>query len=203
VKERMRTMTERDVEKLSGAAEDPARSDAPPSGLRRAAVAVVALTVFTAVGGLFLWEFLQGGPPVPPSSDRPLPSSLTIRCAGETSITPSRVGLGPSGLQVRVENDARHELVYMRDREHIERSSALDIAGVEHGQHILVVIPPGEWIVGCFSGAFSTSDHPVSDYTGSLTVEDPDGNWPLIQEARTCGASLPTPVSTAGQDTCP
>ena len=183
---------------------DPPSDGGGPDGhslARRAGVIVVALTVSAAGAGLLFAQFASDERRTQPLDGVATSSSVTIDCREPVSVTPTKVRLDRDGVRMVVENAGPADIVYMRDPEKIERSIGFDIPGETSRQEIRPLsISPGEWLVGCFSTPFSTYEHPVEDYGARLIVEDPEGNWPIIQDEQTCGEPLPAPVETAGRE---
>jgi Tol biopolymer transport system component len=185
------------------------RGDSPSDGggpdghplARRAGVIAVALAVSAAGAGLLFAQFASDERRTQPLDGVATSSSVTIDCREPVSVTPTNVRLDRDGVRMVVENAGPADFVYMRDPEKIGRSIGFDIPGETSRQEIhSLFISPGEWLVGCFSTPFSTHEHPVEDYGATLIVEDPEGNWPIIQDEQTCGEPLPAPVETAGRE---
>ena len=187
---------------------DPTDDEAPlpaPSRGRRVVVIAVAFGLFAASVGVFLFTWGDDAPaPVvgsPTPGDTGAATSLTITCAdGGARVSASTVALGTEGVVLTIENPAGETFVAMRDPDEAGRSIGLEIVDAGSDRSV-IAMQPGQWIVGCFSiQTFTSAEVPVSAYPAAFEVVDPDGNWARIQDASTCGESLPMPAETAGID---
>ena len=190
---------------------DEPRGPRPGSGWNRALTIVVAFAVFAAGAALVIRSF--AGPPNSTPSDETaspevldgdIPAKLSITCRDDGAVvSPAVVELGPTGVDVTIDNRSAHDLVYMRDPERIGRSIGLEIgSSPDEGREDLEIVP-GRWVVDCFTvkeDGFSTYDVPVETYTGTFEVIDPSGNLARLRDARICGEPLIDLAATAGSD---
>lgn len=124
-----------------------------PSAAQRLSAVLVA-GVLVAAAGYFLWAALRPtGPNVSAggSADlEELPDVAVIVCSKEgTAVASSKVQVQADGVHFRVDNEAGLDEVWIVGVDPSGWAADMDLS--QATAHVFDRLPPGEWLVGCFT----------------------------------------------------
>ena len=105
-------------------------------------------------------------PAPPPSSDN-VAGVVRLRCAaeGDSSVGRKDVLIRRDGtVHFRIETGFPADLLYARRPKDIGISRGTELPSTTGTFYRELSLGRGHWLVGCFTGAFSTRDHPPADY---------------------------------------
>ena len=115
-------------------------------------------------------------PVAPPLSDAPTVATIVCDKNGTRALT-SRVRPQPDGVHITIYNRSRARSFYMRAFENPDDNHG---GPLDHGENRVVAsFPPGDMLVGCFSGSrgpYSYYKTDLKEYV-RVTIVDPHGLW--------------------------